>query len=149
MTDYILTQTAEEVQEILNRIENYTFGGSGDTSTLGLIISCETDMSLLPYTCVIFNNDKVIPANASNIDHAHKVVGIAITHSTNGYVKVQIGGVLESTSWSLQLGKPIFLSINGLLTQTPNTIGGFSQILGYAISSTKMFIKIHEPIVLD
>lgn len=147
MPDYILTQTAEEVQEILNRIENYTFGG-GDTS-LGLIITCETDMVILPYTAVIFNNNKIIPANTLLTEHAHKVVGVTIDHTTNGYVKVQIGGVLENPSWSLQLGNPIFLNINGLLSQTPNTIGGFSQILGYAISPTKMFIKIHEPIVLS
>ena len=56
-------------------------------------------------------------------------------------------GEITEGSWNWTAGLPVFLSTNGLMTQTaPAT--GFRLIIGRAKSATTLFVDISEPIVI-
>jgi hypothetical protein len=87
-------------------------------------------------------------ANAANIDHVNKVVGItkdAIIGGGSG--PVQFRSYLEEPSWNWAVDRPVFVGQNGLLTQTIPTVG-FNQQLATVISPTKILINIQDPIIL-
>ncbi|MBI3257875.1 MAG: hypothetical protein HYZ54_00085, partial [Ignavibacteriae bacterium] len=56
-------------------------------------------------------------------------------------------GSITESSWNWTVGNPIFLSTNGLLTQTPPT-SGFRMIIGIPQTSNTMFVDISEPIII-
>jgi hypothetical protein len=56
-------------------------------------------------------------------------------------------GELEEVSWNWDITKPIFIGINGLLTQTPPN-SGFSCIIAYPVTTTKIFINKQEFFIL-
>lgn len=87
--------------------------------------------------------DKDIPA------HAGKVLGMTTGAVALGdLATIQTGGELTEPSWAWTLDTPVWLGSNGLLTQaTPTT--GFSLIVGFPITATKLFINLREPIFLN
>lgn len=86
--------------------------------------------------------DHTVPAHANKI--LGMTTGAVIEHETT---TIQTGGELTEPSWTWTLDVPIWLSTNGLLTQTAPTTG-FSLIVGFPITATKIFIDIREPIFL-
>ena len=81
--------------------------------------------------------------------HANKVLGMTTGAASLGAsATIQTGGELTEPSWTWTLDVPIYLSANGLLTQTPPTTG-FSLIVGFPITATKIFINLREPIFLN
>lgn len=86
--------------------------------------------------------DKDTPA------HYACVIGITQGAATIGAsVAIQTYGEITEGSWTWTPLLPIYLGVNGTLTQTPPTTG-FQLILGFAISTTKIFIDIKEAIDL-
>jgi len=86
-------------------------------------------------------------ASNTSDSHKHAVLGVTIGAVNSGdTATIQSYGELTEPSWTWSPGLPIFLSTNGLLTQTAPT-SGFVLILGTAQTATKMFIQIKTPIV--
>lgn len=56
-------------------------------------------------------------------------------------------GEITEGSWNWTAGLPVFLSTNGLMTQTAPTTG-FRLIIGRAKTATTIFVDISEPIVI-
>lgn len=91
---------------------------------------------------------KLIYADSSIPGHANKVMGMVINASTlDDVVNVYTTGTITEMSWSWDIDEPLYLSINGQLTQTPPTTG-FLLIVGFAVTSTKIFIDLVTPIIL-
>ena len=65
-----------------------------------------------------------------------------------GTVRVLKAGFVEDPSWSFTLGIPVFLGVNGTLTQTPPSNTVFSLIVGFPVTTTKLFVSFREPISL-
>lgn len=67
--------------------------------------------------------------------------------SAGGSVEVISAGEFRNIGWNWSPGAPLFLGLNGFLTETPPTTGVLIQF-ATAISSTKIFISIENPIFL-
>ena len=96
---------------------------------------------------VLDGNQQAIYASNLTPSHAFKIVGMTTMAVISGDIPIQTGGPLTETSWNWILDIPIWLSEDGLMTQTPPT-SGFSLIVGFPNSQTSMFIDIHEPVML-
>lgn len=101
------------------------------------------------HRCVVVGSDgKVYYASQQELTHMNKVLGIttgAVAMGANATIRAF--GEMTEPSWNWTLDKPIFLGLNGLLTQTPPTTG-FSLIIAFPTSATKIFVEIKDPILL-
>lgn len=122
-------------------------GISGVTS--GLTSSHEAGETLSGHRVVYVEDDKAYYASSSVLTQAHRIAGITIGATMQGAIAVvQRGSSLEEPSWSWQTDTPIWLGENGVLQQVP-PVTGFALRVGFALSATKMFIDICEPIILE
>lgn len=87
-------------------------------------------------------------ADSDNLTCSNASVGI-----TNGaavlddIINIQTSGYMQEPSWKWSTNLPLFLGVNGLLTQTMPTTG-FSQIIGIVTSSIEIIIQIQPSIIL-
>lgn len=89
-----------------------------------------------------------IYADQSNLDHTNKVVGLTMNAADLGAsVTVLIEGPITEPSWNWDTNLPVFLSTSGQMTQTPPT-SGFSLIIGFPETSTRLMVRINRPIIL-
>jgi hypothetical protein len=83
--------------------------------------------------------------------HGDVLLGITVTSASAGAsILVQNEGELEFSGWSWVPNQPIYLDVNGLITQTPpESPSKFSATLGFAMTSSKIFIEITDIIFLE
>lgn len=84
-----------------------------------------------------------------NVDYeSATVIGISITGNTDGNrVKYQIDGRLEDSFFNFPLNAPLYLGMDGSITDTPPTVG-FRTRIGTSLGVGAMQIEIEEPIIL-
>lgn len=89
---------------------------------------------------------------ATNADPAlgERVLGITSGAIANGATGVVLRtGEITEPSWNWTLGLPIFLGVNGQLTQTrPTTSGSFVLQVAFPIAPTKVFVDIKQAIFI-
>ena len=85
------------------------------------------------FKAVAFRPDgKIEPADHANPAHLSRVAGItAASAATGAEAKVRVSGLLSFNGWSWVPGRPVYVGINGGLTQTP-PVTGFVQQIGIA-----------------
>ena len=92
--------------------------------------------------------DGVHHASSADPSHAPGVTGIAANSATIGAaVTVRILGPLTEPSWSWTAGQPIYVGVDGVLTQTPPSAGYIREI-ALAVSPTKVIVRPMMPITL-
>lgn len=85
-------------------------------------------------------------ADASTPAHAGQIVGITAGAALAGSaVSIQASGALDEPSWSWSAGL-VWLGAAGALTQVPPA-SGISQILGRALSATRLLISLQTPMM--
>ena len=85
---------------------------------------------------------KVRYASSDDPSHAGRVLGITYHAAGSGAeVLVQTVDVMDEGSWSWVAGSPVFLGLNGLMTQDVDQAGVFVLVLGVAVSATSFFIN--------
>lgn len=95
---------------------------------------------------------RVMALIGSDIVYADRAVRSSVLGFTanavggNSSVTIISSGDLDGFS-GLTTGEFVYLGTNGVITQTPPTVG-YLQILGVAVSSTKIIIQIQQPIFL-
>ena len=80
-----------------------------------------------------------------------EVLGLAITAATTGneVCVLLFGANTDITHAGFALNDPIFLGLDGALTQTPpSTSGQFRTQIGKSLGGNQIFINITEPIEL-
>lgn len=88
-------------------------------------------------------------ADASISSNFGKAIGVTLSAAGAGSaISVQLGGDIEEPSWNWTLGTPVYLSANGLMTQTPPAYPSFSLVVGFPVTATRLFIALREPIIL-
>ncbi len=135
----------------VNIIESILTGPQGAPGSAGnSIVNYPASIIIGGHRIVILNDlEKVEYADSTILSHANRIVGMSTGAAvTDANVTIQTYGEISEPSWNWILNTPIWLGVNGLMTQTPPTVG-FSLIIGFPISSTKMFINFHEPIFLN
>lgn len=104
-----------EVREIkILRNGNYVFNLANNTDLFYLA------SEVLPVnTPLILNNSEQLEvAKASNLNHAFRFIGLnLVSTQINAIATVRNYGTVTNNNWSWELNKPIFLGINGDLTQ--------------------------------
>lgn len=91
-------------------------------------------------------------ASASDISHAGKVVAMTTSASSNGAATTALTiGLFTEPSWNFDTNLPLYLGDNGLITQVvpskPTSL--FSQIVGYVINPTTIYLQLETPIILN
>ena len=88
-------------------------------------------------------------ADHRNLDHAGKLVGVTVAPVAAGqFAQINTGVTHSVETWAWDPMKDIWLSSNGMLTQTPDETVAFVQRVGYAIDETTMRVVITDPIYL-
>jgi hypothetical protein len=91
---------------------------------------------------------ELIAADATNPAHRGAVLGVvADAYSPGDDAVVQTGFVLEHSGWAWAPG-PLLVGLGGQLAQAPPAGALFSQVIGQALSATRVLIDINPPITL-
>lgn len=91
---------------------------------------------------------ELIAADATNPAHRGAVLGVvADAYSPGDDAVVQTGFVLEHSGWAWAPG-PVLVGLAGQLAQALPPGALFSQVIGEALSSTRVLIDINPPITL-
>ena len=117
-------------------------GGNAATDSLNIVFNNNNAAS---YKVVAVNaNSETILASTLDATQANKVVGIL-----NANTQTVTLGTLTNPSWTWTPDQTLYLGSNGEIV-TSSTIDGaqFSLKVGYALSATKVFVKIGTPVVL-
>ena len=144
---HVLVRDAEDTRVVFGGEQ----GPAGSPGPVGGIVSeYVASIAIGGHRAVVLNaSQQAIYADRSILTHANKVLGItsgAVAAGAN--VAVQRNGEMTEPSWAWVLDTPIWLSTDGLLTQTPPSVG-FSLIVAFPISATKILIEIREPLFLN
>jgi len=125
-------------------------GADGDPGVAGgVVVLCTAGEALGGHRVVVLNAaaEAVYASNAVP-EHLHKVLGLTTGAVVLGAeATVQTGGEMIEPTWAWTLDAPIFLGVDGLLTQTPPA-SGFLLVVAFPVTATKIFIKLREPLAL-
>ncbi|MEP7235241.1 MAG: hypothetical protein ABI778_08095 [Ignavibacteriota bacterium] len=121
----------------------------GDTGDSANIVSHVAGISLGGHRAVVLDAaEHAIYADKDTPSHANKVIGITTGAAAIGAnTLIAAYGEIDEPSWAWTPGEAIYLSTGGLVTQTA-PVSGFLLIIGFAITATKIFISIKQPIAL-
>lgn len=117
-------------------------GGGGATESLNVVFD---NSNATQYKIVALNaNGETVLATSLSIEQIDRVLGIL-----DDVGETVTFGAITNPSWTWTPEQSLYLGSNGTIATT-STIDGaaFSLKIGYAISSTKAFIKIGTPVVL-
>ena len=115
----------------------------------GVVIQCTAGEALGGHRVVVLNaSAEAVYASNAVPEHLHKVLGLTTGAVILGAeATVQTGGEMTEPTWAWTLDAPIFLGVDGLLTQTPPA-SGFLLVVAFPVTATKIFIKLREPLAL-
>ncbi|WP_212646591.1 hypothetical protein [Delftia sp. PE138] len=119
-------------------------GPAGDTITVKV-----GPQAISGHSVVACNaQGELIAADATNPAHRGAVLGVvADAYSPGDDAVVQTGFVLEHSGWAWAPG-PVLVGLSGQLAQAPPAGALFSQVIGQALSATRVLIDINPPITL-
>ena len=111
-----------------------------------LPIRCAVD--IIAYKAVTTNSSgELIYCDAATSAHYFKTCGITETSALTGAnANVRYDGLLKNDGWSFTPELPVFLGLNGSITQD-SEIGVFYLQLGYARTANEIYIDIKQPIM--
>lgn len=160
----VVTETPTQIVEVIQPVRDIVEvkargpqgpkGDKGDAGDSNTVVTMTAGSALGGHRIVAqspTNNNTVVYADASNSAHANLVFGMTLNAAdAGGSVDVAVCGEFTEPTWNWTLGLPIFLSVDGTLTQTVPTssVADFSLVVGFPITPTKLFVNIREPIFL-
>lgn len=90
----------------------------------------------------------LIPADCTTSSHLGAVLGlVADAYSPGEEAVVQTSFVLEHAGWTWAAG-PVFVGLAGQLTQTLPPAAVFAQVVGHALSATRVLVDLQPPITI-
>ncbi|MBK9497428.1 MAG: hypothetical protein IPO08_23480, partial [Xanthomonadales bacterium] len=101
------------------------------------------------YMAIAMNSaGKMVRASSANISHENAVFGVATNSTVTGAaVSYQSSGLVTNAAWSFVAGSPVFLGVDGELTQAEPTTG-FSKVMGDAVSAKSLLVNMSEAVIL-
>lgn len=121
-------------------------GASGDLSFIYPAIG-----PISGHRIVTLTSGGVQYASSDAAADAQRVLGMSTNAAGDGgEVGVKKFGEITEPSWSWDTQLPVYLGLNGQLTQVPpsNPTNAFSMVVGYPITPTSLFVNIGIPITL-
>ncbi len=90
----------------------------------------------------------VYPIDPEDDAHIDLISGLTLTATPGaGEVTVQRSGPVDDSAWSWAPGR-VWLGAAGALTQNP-PLDGTDVLIGYAVSPTRLYLDIQDPIHLE
>lgn len=95
--------------------------------------------------------NQVVYASNDSLGTAQKIIGISLNAAIpGGLLNVMRSGEVIESSWNWITTLPVYLGVNGLLTQTPPASpAAYSLIVGFPTSETGLFLSVREPIFIN
>lgn len=82
--------------------------------------------------------------------HAGTVLGVTRGAAASGSLQSVVrDGQIEEPTWNWQVGRPVFLGVDGVLTQDLPPAAVFSLVVGFPIAPTRLLVAIREPLVIS
>ncbi|WEL96950.1 MULTISPECIES: hypothetical protein [Delftia] len=147
--DSVLAEQVEEV-EILAVAEQGPPGRQGPPGPAGGATTVKVGpLPISGHSVVACDSaGELVAADATNPAHRGAVLGVvADAYSPGDDAVVQTGYVLEHAGWTWAPG-PVLVGLSGQLAQAPPAGALFAQVIGQALSSTRVLIDINPPITL-
>lgn len=147
--DSVLVEQVQET-EIVELGQQGPPGRQGPPGPAGDAITVKVGpQSISGHSVVACNaQGELIAADATNPAHRGAVLGVvADAYSPGDDAVVQTGFVLEHSGWSWAPG-PVLVGLAGQLAQALPPGALFSQVIGEALSATRVLIDINPPITL-
>jgi hypothetical protein len=80
---------------------------------------------------------------------SQRLLGVATETVLSGAnLAVQTSAEMTTGSWNVNTDPSLYLGVNGAISQGYPTTPNYSQKIGFVISSTEIFIRIHDYIVV-
>lgn len=118
----------------------------GSTSDPGVSITAAVNISALR-AVTVDSAGEVVYATTTDTATRH-AIGISTNAVTAGQdVNIHTSGPLTDASWSWTCPAPVYVGVNGALTQTAPTTG-FNSCVGIAIAADTIDVSIHPSILL-
>lgn len=119
----------------------------GDSGRVTQIFSAGNDIS--GHRVVSADSGVVRYASADKADTAYRIVGIS-THAaaTGGNIQILSAGPIEDVSFDFQPSLPIWLGLDGRLTQVFDLAWAYRVIIGYPTGTRSMIVRFGEPTLL-
>lgn len=90
----------------------------------------------------------MVYASSDDLSQVNKTLGITQqAYSAGDPVTAPLGQIMTDSGWNWDSGQPIFLGLNGILTQAVPTSGYLRQVAS-PISSTSLYFEPQEAIIL-
>lgn len=119
----------------------------------GQLIQRVAAQALGGHRVVLINSDgKADYASAATLAHGPRIIGMTTQASAqDALVNIQIYGEVTEPSWNWQLDKPVYLGIDGALTQAApaQPASKFSIVIGFPIAATVLFVNPGIPITIS
>jgi len=147
--DSVLVEQVQET-EIVELGQQGPPGRQGPPGPAGDAITVKVGPSPISGHSVVACNalGELIAADSTNPTHRGAVLGVvADAYSPGDDAVVQTGFVLEHSGWTWAPG-PVLVGLGGQLAQAPPAGALFSQVIGQALSTTRVLIDINPPITL-
>jgi len=76
---------------------------------------------------------------------SHRTIGLSLENATIGQsINILLFGVVTFAGWSWSVNAPLFLYLDGQITQTTNESDSFFLQIGKVMNSTKFLLNIQE-----
>lgn len=153
--EFILVE--ESTIEILETVEQGPVGPKGDKGDPGVAGTVAfvypAAYAISGHKIVLINNTgKAEYGSSDTIEHANRLVGMTTNAALqNESLNILSVGEVTEPSWNWQLDKPVYLGLNGNLTQVEPVYptNRFSVVVGFPITATTLFLNIGYPIILN
>jgi hypothetical protein len=122
-------------------------GDKGDSGNITSSLAIEAGEALGGHRVVRSSGGLAYYASSAVTAHRGTVIGITTGAVSSGdSAGVAAAGEITEPSWNWTDGN-VYLSTNGLLTQTAPT-SGFLQVIGIVLEPTRLLVALGEPTVL-
>jgi hypothetical protein len=149
-------RTLVDVQEVTYIIADAKMGPPGPQglpgNSSGLFVA-KAAANLSGHRVVLLNADRKLEYGSCDQEaDMDRIIGVtnAAAEANMDCPVVSSGEMVENT-WAWDVTLPVYLGTNGTLTQVPPEAPGakFCMVVGFPISSTSIFIKPREPILIS
>lgn len=102
-------------------------------------------MTMYGFRMVAVVEDRLVYADHSNPETAYSVLGILLAGVPEGFPgRVQTDGPVSNSGWAWIPNRPIYLGVNGVLTQEAPS-SGFLLAVATPITDDRIQLEIHRP----
>lgn len=144
MTNTIIIRSGIETVYISQPvITNISPVSPADSQVLKTTLRAGINISAL--RCVSKNSDGELEyTNPNDWNSINSIVGVTITSALTGDdVSVIVSGIVRDDFWSWERGKPVFVTENGMLTQSVQNTTYIVKV-GWALSEKELFVSINQ-----